>query len=62
MATDEQKAASKKVMDAVIALNKALDTAGAECLFVELQAFNEIGGRNCRYTVAKIETRETVLP
>jgi len=62
MATAEQKAASLKIMNAVTALNKALDNAGAEGLFVELQTHNEIGGRNCRYVVDKIETRETVLP
>lgn len=62
MATAEQKAASKQVMDAITGLNKALRDASIEGLFVELQEENEFGARNPRYIVAKIETRETVLP
>jgi hypothetical protein len=62
MATTEQKAASLKVMEAVTALNRALETASMARLFVELETTNEIGARNPQYFVAKIETRETVLP
>lgn len=62
MATAEQKAASRQIMDAVTALNRALENAGVEGLFVELVTASTIGGRNPRYFVSKIETRETVLP
>ncbi|MGY4171594.1 hypothetical protein [Bradyrhizobium sp. USDA 4529] len=58
MATPEQKAASRKVMDAVTALNEA----GSEGLHVKLDAVTEIGRRNPTYVVAEIETRETVPP
>lgn len=62
MATPEQKVASKSIMDAVTQLNKALDKASAERLWVELATSNEIGKRNANYFVHAIETRETVLP
>jgi hypothetical protein len=62
MATAEQKAASRQVMDAVRILNCALTNAGSEGLFVELQETNGFGARNPNYVVSKIETRETVLP
>ncbi|WP_050400331.1 hypothetical protein [Bradyrhizobium embrapense] len=62
MATDEQKTASKHVMDAVTALNNALTDAGALGIFVELRQYGTIGGRNGGYLVEKIEIRETVLP
>ncbi|UFX42019.1 hypothetical protein HAP47_0022275 [Bradyrhizobium sp. 41S5] len=62
MATPAQKAASRKVMDAVTALNSALDDTGAEGLHVRLQTVDTFGRRNSNYVVAEIETRETVLP
>lgn len=62
MATAEQKFASKQIMDAVTALNKALGDAGGEGIFVELRHNSGSGGRNGAYYVDKIETRETVLP
>lgn len=62
MATPEQKAASRKVMDAVTALNSALGAAGAEGLHVKLETVGQVGRRNPTYVVAEIETRETVLP
>jgi hypothetical protein len=61
MATPEQKAASRDVMDAVTALNKAMTNAGAQALFVDLVEIRLLGSRNPQYTV-KIETRETLLP
>lgn len=61
MATAAQKTASKQIMDAVTALNAALTNAGAEELFVELKHLAG-SGRNGQYQVAKIETREMVLP
>lgn len=62
MATAQQKAASLKVMEAVTALNIALQDAGAQELFVRLKLNPNSGGRNGNYRVDKIETRETVLP
>lgn len=62
MATSEQKAASKQLMAAVTALNKALEECSCRRLFVELETTNQFGARNPQYVVAKIETRETVLP
>jgi hypothetical protein len=62
MATAEQKAASKQVMDAVTALNKAMENADAKGLFVELGTSHGVGRHNPLYQVSKIETRETVLP
>jgi hypothetical protein len=46
----------------VTALNKALGRAGSEGLFVKLRLLPGAGGRNGRYQVEMIETRETVLP
>jgi hypothetical protein len=62
MATREQKAASKVVMDAVRALNDALIGAGREGLHVELTHSSMIGNFNGGYIVTTIEARETVLP
>ncbi|OMH99553.1 hypothetical protein BSN85_36485 [Bradyrhizobium brasilense] len=62
MATPEQKAASRKVMDAVTALNSALNEASSNGLHVRLETVNEFGRRNPNYVVAEIETRKTVLP
>lgn len=62
MATPEQKAASRAVMDAVTALNRALRDAGSEGLHVELQNIHEVNCRNPLYIVQTIEVRETVLP
>ena len=62
MATLEQKAASKQVMDAVSALNRALRDAGSQGLHVELQNVSKFGHLNLEYRVSTIETRETVLP
>ena len=49
-------------MDAVTALNTALENASCEGIFVELGKDYSVGGRNPKYYVEKIETRETVLP
>ena len=62
MATPEQKMASQKIMDAVTALNIALQNASRENLFVELRTVSVINERSPHYVVEKIETRETVLP
>jgi hypothetical protein len=62
MATAEQKAASRRIMDAVTELNSVLIYARGEDLFVQLQHHTGIGGYTVRCTVATIETRETVLP
>ena len=61
MATAEQKAASRRIMDTVTKLNTALLNASSADLFVELKLINGTG-HNGQYRVEKIETRETVLP
>lgn len=62
MATDEQHAASGKLMKVIQALNTAMYECSALGLFGELMTINKIGTRNAEYTVSLIETRETVLP
>jgi hypothetical protein len=62
MATPEQKAASRKIMDAVTALNQALLDAGGERLHIELKDVRERGMIVPQYQVETIEARETVLP
>ena len=62
MATRQQKSASRKVMDAVIHLNSALQHAGGLGLFVELKDVRIEDSRVPKFIVDIIETRETVLP
>lgn len=62
MATQEQREASGQVMDAVKALNTALENASSVGLYVELTTSHVIGLKNPLYQVGAIETRETVLP
>lgn len=62
MATSDQKKASRKVMDAVTALNRALSEAGSTRLHIGLVDVRHEGSIVPRYNVDFIETRETVLP
>lgn len=59
MATDEQKAASKKVMDAVVALNTALLVAGGERIHIELKDIRsrDMIVRNIRSSLSRLEKR-----
>jgi hypothetical protein len=62
MATQEQKDASAKVMQAVTALNTALLNAGMSRLHVELRDVRREDMIVPQYQVSVIETPETVLP
>ncbi len=62
MATPEQKAASLGVMNAVTALNEALQHAGGLRLHIDLKDTRLKDSIVPRYTVEMIEARETVLP
>ena len=62
MATQEQKDASRRVMQAVTALNTALRNAGSVRLHVELKDVRPEDTIVPQYQVSVIETRETVLP
>jgi hypothetical protein len=62
MATQEQKDASRRVMQAVTALNTAMRNAGSLRLHVELRDVRPHDTIVPQYQVSVIETRETVLP
>lgn len=62
MATAEQKAASRKIMDAVTALNNAMLDAGGAGLHIDLKDVRQRGMIVPQYQVETIEARETVLP
>lgn len=62
MATPEQKKASGAVMEAVMALNRALQIAGGERLHIELKDVRTPDTIVPQFIVDVIETRETVLP
>ena len=62
MATQEQKDASRRVMQAVTALNTALRNAGRVRLHIELKDVRPEDTVVPQYRVSVIETRETVLP
>jgi hypothetical protein len=62
MATPEQKAASKKIMEVVTALNTVLLDAGGTGLHIELKDVRQRGMIVPQYQVETIEARETVLP
>ena len=62
MATETQLSAAKEVMDAVKTLNKALQNAGENGLFVELRTMSMTGSANERYVVGTIESRESIRP
>lgn len=62
MATNLQKLASGKVMNAVTALNRALADAGSQGLHIELRDVRDRDTIVPHYIVHTIETRETVLP
>lgn len=61
-ATDEHKAAVRRVADALIELNKATDAAGALGITIETVESFPIGSRNPHRIIAVSEIRELVLP
>lgn len=62
LVTDAQRNAVRDVCDAVSALNRAMETAGAMGVFIQLDDTNSLGDRNPRFIVSKHELRVMVLP
>lgn len=62
LVTDDQRDAVRDVCNAVSALNRAVERAGAMGVFIKLDDTNSLEGRNPRFIVSKHELRVMVHP